>query len=52
MPTTEVTLAQYQKLTSIKARIQRSIDFLESKDIKKKKNAIFQVNGILCKINY
>lgn len=35
-PITEMTLAQYQKPTLVKARIQGVIDFLESKVIKKK----------------
>lgn len=50
--TTEVTLAQYQKPTPVKARIQDTIDFLKSKSIKEKKNMVFQVNNILCKTNY
>ena len=31
MPTTEVTLTQYQKPTPIKAKIQDTINFLKSK---------------------
>ncbi len=40
-PTTEVTLAQCQKPTPVKARIQGAIDFLENKGIKGKKSAVF-----------
>lgn len=36
-PTTEVTLAECQKPTPVKARIQGAIDFVESKGIKKEK---------------
>lgn len=39
-PITKVTLTQCQKLTSVKARIQSVIDFLESKSIKKKRSIL------------
>ena len=51
-PTTEVTLAQCQKPTPVKARIQGAIDFLESEGIKGKKNAVFQVNDVSRRTGY
>lgn len=38
---TEMILAQYQKPPLVKAKIYTVINFLESKDIKEKKSAIF-----------
>lgn len=51
-PTTEVILAQCQKSTLVKTRIQSAIYFLESESIKVKKNVIFQANDLLYKTNY
>ena len=45
-------LAQCQKPTLVKTKIQGAIDFLESKDIKEKKNAVFQANNVLRKTDY
>ncbi len=51
-PTTEVTLAQCQKPTPVKVRIQGAIDFLESEGIKEKKRAVFLANGVFRKTGY
>ena len=45
-PTNEVTLAQYQKPTPVKARIKGAIDFLESEGIKGRKSAVFRAKGV------
>ena len=47
-----MTLAQCQKPTPVKARIQGAIDFLESEGIKGKKNAVFQVNDVSRRTGY
>ncbi len=51
-PTSEVTLAQSQNPTPVKARIQGSIDFLESEGIKGKKSAVFRANGVSRRTGY
>ena len=50
--TNEVTLAQYQKPTPVKARIQGAIDFLESEGIKGRKSAVFRANGVSRRTGY
>lgn len=51
-PTTEVTWEKYQKPTPVKARIQGAIDFLKSKGITGKNEAVFRANSFLHAIGY
>ena len=45
-PTTEISDPNKQNPTPIKARIQGTVDFLESQGIKHKKEEVFQFNGV------
>ena len=45
-PTTKVTWEQCQKLTTVKARAQGTIDFLKSEGITGKNEAVFRANGV------
>lgn len=52
MPIIEMALAQCQKSPPVKARIQSTVDFLESKNIDEKKDIVFQINNMSRKTSY